>query len=260
MTISLLPFLAAGALFCASNVIAQPDAQFNHDFDLADRRASELVVQLRCAQQMAGIRARGGFGAADTLGFTGQCIRHGGSYIGVYLDLDSAGTRHVRFSAVNLTQRTPHAEPLDTSALVAAARARRDALVRGGRTMERQFAPFILRTNAESLEVWLMPLSIVTGEPLSSGGERGYVYSADGRTVIRTVDAVAVFETITAGPADQITIVRRNARLPLLSDLLVANLQLLQGRAVHIELAQVTSTLVNPAVGGAWIHTKRTPP
>jgi len=258
MKISFLPLLASGALFCASIVFAQPDAQFNHDFDLADRRATEFVVQLRCAQQMAGIRARGGFGAADTLGFTGQCIRHGGSYIGIYLDLDSASTRHVRFSAVNLTQRTPHAEPLDTAAVVAAARARRDALVRGGRTMGRRFAPFILRTDADSLEVWLMPLSIVTGEPLSSGGERGYAYSADGRTVIRTVDAVAVFETITAGPTDQITIVRRNARLPLLSDLLVANLLLQQGRAVNIELAQVTSTLVFPAAGGAWIHAKRT--
>ncbi|MES3032644.1 MAG: hypothetical protein V4813_01455 [Gemmatimonadota bacterium] len=257
MTISRTFLVGACAVLSAATASAQPDARFNADFDRADRRASQLVDQLRCGQRMASLRARGRFGAPDTLGFVGHCVLRPGAYIGVYLDLDSTRTRAVRFSALDITHDVPYREALDTAALVAASRARYDALGRGGSTMARQFVPFMLRGDADSVEVWLVPVSIFTGEPVSAGGERGYVYDPAGRTLARTVDNTAAYQVLTAPDSARLTIARPGVRIPGLSDLLLANLLLLEKRTLSIELADVTSTLLPGNGDGMWVHTKR---
>jgi hypothetical protein len=260
MTICRLRLISILLVLSAPGLTAQPDATFNRDFDHADRRARTMVVQLQCAQHMAGLRARGAFGAADTLGTTGLCIRSGDAYVGVYLSLDSAGARHRRFSAVQLTNNAPNTTPLDTAALVSAARARRETLGLGASAMGRPFAPFILHGDADTVEVWLVPLSVITGSPPSSGGERGYVYAGYGARLVTTIEATTKFDTLQVRPGAPLSIRRTDSRLPLFSDLLVANLQQLRGRAVEIELAGVTSRLMDGPGGGVWLHAKRTAP
>lgn len=234
-----------------------PDAA---TFDLQDRRAQNLLVALRCAQRVSELRAQGRFGPADSLGRSGHCLRTGGEWVGVFLDTDSTGTRLVRASSVSLRDGARLPATPDTASLLARQRATRAALDRGYPAYveaERQFGPVTLHPEPDSLQVWLVPVEVLAGRAL--GGERGYLFRPDGTGAPEEVDAFASYRPFSVPDTGTVTIESREEEIPLLSEMVMANLVNERGRPVMIATRMFVSTLVGAASGAVWLHHPRPP-
>lgn len=226
-------------------------------FDRGDRLSRAVIATMRCARSVARFREAGTFGPVDSLGGNGQCIAIDGKWVGVFFDADSAFTHVVRFSAVDFLTRSRRTAPLDTSAVLAVARAELDAQLRGMQPYQdakRPYAPIAFRFDGDSIEVWMVPGAVLAGEPLTVGGERGYHYAPDGRTLVRRVDAFADFRTVALPDTGTIYIRSRGADVPTLTEFLVANLLNEQGRPVSIILPWGQSTLVGRGSQATWVQ------
>ncbi|HEY4101761.1 MAG TPA: hypothetical protein VGM20_12885 [Gemmatimonadales bacterium] len=229
----------------------------NAAFDRADREAQTFVSTMRCAEQGAKARKAGLFGPADSLGAIGECLFKGGHRIAIFMDVDSQFTRVTHLAAVDLTSNTRVAPPPDTSALVSLARAELPAELRGMGAFEaanRQFAPLSFRSGGDTIEVWLVPISVITGSPFSVGGEWGFVYSPDGRTLVREVNRTSEFRSIAVADTGIVRITSRQTVVPTLSELVVPNLLNGIGRDVSIELGLRTSLLTGRGSQAMWIQ------
>ena len=243
-------------------VTVQPSAGDAHAaaFDRADRRARTVVTKMRCAQRAAALRMRGAFGPADSLGRSGNCIAVGGRWIAVFHATDSAVTRIERIAAVDVGTGARHTAPLDTAALLAVARANHMAQERGVDayiSAERPFAPLAIRFDGDSIEVWLIPGAVFSGPPLTVGGERGYVFSSDGRTIAREVDAFGEMRTFALPDTGTVTIPSPGADIPGMTVMLLANLLAESGRQVAIDSPRGTALLVGEGASAVWMHLRR---
>lgn len=255
----LVGFLAFTALLALSTAV---DAQLPSTidptrFDRADRRSRALLWSIRCAQSVSMARARQEFGPLDSLGRIGQCVRVEGRSVGVFLDADTPFVSVKRFSAVDLGTHARRTAPVDTAAVLAVVRAEMAAYARGAAAFEtekRPYAPVAFRFDGDSIEVWLIPASLVMGPPFTVGGERGYLFSPDGRTLVRETDASRDYRPFVLPDTGAVRITSRGTSVPSLSELVLANGLNGAGRNVSIEWGGVTSALVGRGEQAAWMH------
>jgi hypothetical protein len=231
-------------------------------FDRADRRARKLLWSIRCAQSVSMARARGEFGPPDSLGRIGQCVFMDGRSVGVFFDADTTFARATRFSAVELGSHARRTAPMDTAAVLAIARAELAAQSRGAgafQTAHRPYAPMAFRFDGDSIEVWLIPASLVMGPPFTLGGERGYLVTPDGRTFVRETDGFGDYRPTVVPDTGIVHIVSRATSVPSLSEMVLANGLSSAGRSVSIEWAGVSSVLGPQGEQSPWVHLTRRP-
>lgn len=226
-------------------------------FDRGDRLSRALLSIIRCAGMVGNARADGLFGPVDSLGGSGQCMAVNGKWVGVFFDADSTFSHVTRFSAVDLLTRSGRTAPLDTSALLAVARAELAAQLRGLKAFQdakRQYAPMAFRFDGDSIEVWMLPVAVLDGRPRFVGGERGYHYTPDGRTLVREVDSFADFRPLAIPDTGTVYITSRGTDVPSLSEFLLANALNGQGRLVSIVMPWGQSTLVGRGSQATWLQ------
>jgi hypothetical protein len=218
---------------------------------------------MRCAQGVSMARGRHEFGPIDSLGRIGQCIAVDGRNVGVFFDSDSPYVAVKRFSAVDLGTHMRRTAPLDTSRVLAVVRAEQAAYAHGAADAfekeNRPFAPMAFRFDGDSIEVWLIPTSLMMGQPFTIGGERGYLFTPDGRTLVRTTDAFGDYRPITVPDTGVVNIASRGTTVPSLSELVLANGLNDAGRSVAIQWARITSALVGRGDRAVWMHVARKP-
>lgn len=226
-------------------------------FDQADRRSRDLLRTIRCAQSIGMARARQEFGPIDSLGRIGQCVVVDGRYVGVFLDADSPFVSTKRFSAIDLSSRRRRTAPLDTSRVLAMVRAEQAAYAHGTETFhkeKRPYSPLTFRFDGDSIEVWLIPVSLVMGPPFTVGGERGYLFTPDGRTLVRETDAFGDYRPLVLPDTGTVSISSRGMAIPSLSELVLANGLNSAGRSVAIQWGGVTSVLTGQGDRAVWVH------
>lgn len=229
-------------------------------FDRGDRLSRALLSTVRCAGGVGQFRAEGTFGPVDSLGHNGQCIAVNGKWVGVFFDADSLFTHVTRFSAVDFATRSRRTAPLDTSAVLAVARAELAAQLRGMKAYAdagRQYAAMAFRFDGDSIEVWTIPVAVLTGQPISVGGERGYHYTPDGRTLVREVDSFADFRQLALPDSGAVQLRSMGADVPTLTEFMLANALNASGRSVTIIMPWGQSTLVGRGARATWLQQVR---
>lgn len=226
-------------------------------FDRGDRLSRALLSTARCAGGVSQFRAEGTFGPVDSLGANGQCIAVNGKWVGVFFDADSSFTHATRFSAVDFATRSRRTAPLDTSAVLAVARAELSAQLLGMKAYadaNRQYTPMAFRFDGDSIEVWMIPAAVLTGQPVSVGGERGYHYTPDGRTLVREMDSFADFRQVTLPDSGVVVLRSTGTDVPTLTEFLLANALNDTGRTVSIILPWGQSTLAGRGAQAIWLQ------
>lgn len=251
MTVALVPAVsyAQTSTEAKSSDVKRADA-----FDHLDRTSRELIWTMKCAQATAHARAAGSFGPIDSLGTNGQCFRRNGRAMGVFFTPDSTFTRANRLRVVDLRTGARDAAPIDTAAILAVARASSDALSRAFPAFTREnrkFAPIAMRFEADSIQVWMLPVGMTVG------GERAYVYSPNGRTLAREIDASDRFRAIVVPDSGRVVISSREDDLPLVSELVAMNLLHDRGRDVELVTAAFMSRLEGPRDNPVWVQIRR---
>jgi hypothetical protein len=193
----------------------------------------------------------------------GQCVAVDGRNVGVFFDADSPYVAVKRFSAVDLGTHTRRTAPLDTSHVLAVVRAEQAAYSHGANMPfekeNRPFAPVAFRFDGDSIEVWLIPASLVMGPPFTVGGERGYLFTPDGRTLVRETDAFGDYRPIAIPDTGAVNIGSRGTVIPSLSEFVLANALNDAGRSVSIQWAGITSVLAGRGGQAAWMHVGQKP-
>jgi hypothetical protein len=257
---------SAGSLLFALPMHAQVGASSSDSgravaFDRLDRTSRMLIATVNCARSSAQARADGLFGPPDSLGRRGQCLRKDGRAFGVFFTPDSTFTKALELRVLDLAKGVRYLGPVDTTAILAEARAARDAVLKGFPSFQRekrQFAPFSIRSDGDSIEVWLLPLGLLTGrEPSTVGGELAYVYSPDGRTLARAIDAFDRHRTLSTPDSGRVEILSREDDLPLVSELIATNRLHDQGRDVELVTKAFAAQLVGPDPTPVWIQIRR---
>jgi hypothetical protein len=256
----------AAAFLCASQMHAQTRSSVSDSiraaaFDRLDRTSQKLLWTMSCAQSSGRARAMGLFGPPDSVGRTGQCFRRDGQTFGVFFNPDSTFTKARQLRVLGFATRTRYLGPVDTTAILAEARAEIDAERKGSPSFEREkrpFAPISMRSDGDTIEVWLVPAGVLMGRtPSAIGGERGFIYSPDGRTLAREVNAFDRYRSIAIPDSGQVAILSREEDLPLMSELIVTNVLHDQGREVQVVTKTYASQLVGRDSNAAWLQLPR---
>ena len=254
--LSLMTVAPVPAVSYAQISVEAQRAEVNHAdaFAHVDRAARELIWTMKCAQATAHARATGLFGPTDSLGTNGQCFRLNGHAMGVFFTPDTTFTRASRIRVVNLGTGVRDLATIDTAAILAVARASSDALSRALPAFAREnrkFAPLSMRFDGDSIEIWMLPVGMTVG------GERGYVYSPNGRTLARAIDAADRFRTVVVPDTGEVVIASREDDLPLVSELVAMNLLYDRGRDVELVTAAFRSRLQGVRDNPVWVQIRR---
>jgi hypothetical protein len=258
-------FVAVALVLCAPSVRAQihpvlSDSSRAVAFDRLDRTSRVLIATVDCARAAAIARAQGLFGPPDSVGRWGQCLHKDGRAFGVFFTPDSTFTTAQNVRVVDFANSVRYRGSVDTAAILAEARASRAAVRKGMPSFvsaQRQFAPLSMRSDGDSIEVWLLPAGLFTGRTPTVGGERGFVYSPDGRTLVREIDASDRFRTISIPDSGRVEIRSSEDDLPLVSELIATNLLHDQRRDVQLITKAYTSQLVGPGSSATWVQIHR---
>jgi hypothetical protein len=259
------PVIVIGLLFSAATTFAQnsnvqSDAARVAVFDRLDKTAQAALATVRCAKKVGEARANGVFGPVDSLGRSGLCFSNDAGVFGAFVTADSTFTHATRLSVVDLNKGTRFEGRVDTTAILAQSRATRDAVTRGFPDFTRDnrpFAPLTFRSIGDSIEVWLLPVTLFMGTmPGSSGGDRAFIYSPDGKTLAREVNATDRYQSLTIPDAGQVTIPSREDDLPLVSEMIAADRIHFQKREVRIATKTYSSSLTGPEGSEVWVHVK----
>lgn len=190
-----------------------------------------------------------------------MCIQRRGRALGVFLAADSAFTKALKLRVVDLATSVRDTEPLDTVAVLAEARAAREGGLKGYPPFQRenrQYAPFSMRSDGDSIEVWLLPTGLLMGQlPTTLGGERAFVFSPDGRTLAREIDAFDRFRSIAIPVTGPVELVSQEDDFPLVSELFVLNILHRLGREVSIVTKTYRAQLVGRELNSFWVQTPR---
>ena len=179
----------------------------------------------------------------------------------MYFNPDSTFSKASLLRVVDLKTGVRDLSPVDTSAILAEARAEQDALRKGFPSYvreKRQFAPFSMRSDGDTIEVWLLPAGLLVGKtPSVIGGERGFIYSPDGRTLVREINAFDRYQTIQIPDTGRVAIRSREEDIPLVSELFVTNLLFNDGREVQLITNKFAAYLVRTNSGPIWMQMQR---
>ncbi|HST08394.1 MAG TPA: hypothetical protein VLJ83_09480 [Gemmatimonadaceae bacterium] len=255
-------FLAVGLLLWAPGLRAQKraaDSTRAAAFDRLDRTSRTLIATVDCARASARARAEGQFGPIDSVGRWGECLHKDGRAFGLFFTPDSTMTRAQNLRVFDFANHILYSGSVDTSAVLAEARAARESVRKGMPSFaaaKRQFAPISMRSDGDSIEVWLLPAGLFMGAP-TVGGERGFVYSPDGRTVVREIDASSQFRPLSIPDSGQVVIQSNEDDLPLISELIATNLLYDRGRDVRLATRAFTSVLAGPRSSPVWVQLKK---
>lgn len=229
-------------------------------FDRLDRTSRTLLSTVECAAKASYLRESGVLGPVDSVGRTGLCLRRNGRMLAAYFTPDSAYRKAANVRVVDIAGSVRYPGPVDTSAILAQIRATTEAVIRGFPSFQqekRAFAPVSMRSDGDSVEIWLLPLGLFAQPaPTAIGGERAYIYSPDGRTLVREIDAFERHRALAVPDTGLVEIVSREDDLPLVSELIAANRLHTTGREVRVVTTAVISQLVRgpPEV---WVQLKR---
>jgi hypothetical protein len=226
-------------------------------FDRGDRESREILSVITCARQVALARIEGAFGPIASLGHTHQCLRIDNRWVGVFADIDSSFINARNVVAIDLRTRARFTDALDTAALLGIERAELTAQSRGAeayRLARRSYAPIAIRFDRDTIEVWLLPASLIMGEQRTLGGERGYEFTPDGKQILREFDSFNESRPIVVPDSGQVRIVSSQSSIPTMSEFILANALHDTGRAVAIVTRKNISTLVRSAGADIWIH------
>ena len=256
---------AAAILLWAPSVSAQTQPVLSDSsravaFDRLDRTSRMLIATVNCARTTGTARAQGLFGPPDSVGRWGQCLRKDGRAFGVFFTPDSTFTIAQNVRVVDFANSARYRGNVDTTAILAEARASREAVRKGMPSFvsaQRQFAPLSMRSDGDSIEVWLVPPGLLAGKTPTVGGERGFIYSPDGRTLAREIDASDRFRTISIPDSGLVVIRSSEDDLPLVSELIATNLLHDRGRDVQLLTNAYTSGLVGRGSSAVWIQVHR---
>lgn len=196
-------------------------------------------------------------GPADSLGDEGACVVSGGKWYGVFLTTDSIGAHATRFNAADVGEKGLYRGVMDTTAVLAQIRAQNDAITRGYedyKKANRSFSPLAFRTDGDSISVWLVPRGS-SGPVL--GGERGYLYSPDGHTLVRQADDFASYRPFVLADTGVVVIASAGDSVPTMSEMMGANLVNEIGRNVRIETKARSSTLTSRGAAAVWVHIRK---
>jgi len=219
-----------------------------------------LIATVDCARAGARARVEGLFGPPDSVGRWGQCLHKDGRAFGVFFTPDSTFTTAQNVRVVDFANSVRYRGNVDTAAILAEARASREAVRKGMPSFvsaQRQFAPLSMRSDGDSIEVWLLPAGLLLGKTPTVGGERGFVYSPDGRTLAREIDASDRFRTISIPDSGRVEIRSSEDNLPLVSELIATNLLHDQGRDVQLVTNAYTSQLTGLGSSAIWVQIHR---
>lgn len=225
-------------------------------FDRGDRESRAMITQFNCLNRMMTAVREKRLTASEKWVTSEQCVVIDRHYVYVMLASDTLYTRATRMSAYDLTTSAAYAVPLDTAGALSMARAEWLGMTKAGPRLEaakRDAAPVTFRFDGDSIEVWLLPLQLMTGNPWSLGGEYGAIFSPDGRTLMREVDHVEEFRSNAVADTGLVRIVSRQARIPSLSEFLQANQLNALDRSVVIELPWGSATLPK-GLGSPWVQ------
>jgi hypothetical protein len=232
-------------------------------FDRLDRTSRTLLSTVSCARSAGYLRSVGVLGRADSVGRTGLCLRKADRRaLAAYFTPDSAYSKAVDLRVLDVADSLWYRGPIDTAAVVAQARAASEAVRKGFpffQQRRRAFTPVSIRTDGDTIEVWLLPLDFLDQPaPTALGGERAYIYSPDGRTLVREVDAFDRHRAFAVPDTGVVEIISLEDGLPLVSELMAANRMHSAGREIRI----VTDAFISQLVRGppeVWVHLKRRP-
>lgn len=256
----------AGSLLCGRPMEGQSQPAASDSsrviaFDRLDRTSRLLIATVRCALTTGQARADGLFGPPDSVGRSGHCLRKDSRAFGVFFNSDTTFRSAQQLRVVDLAAKVRYLGPVDTAAILAESRAGRDAFFKGYLPFKRdnrQFAPFSIRTEGDSIEVWLLPAGLLMGNtPSAIGGERAFIYSPDGRTFAREIDAYDRHRAVTIPDSGRVEILSLEEDLPLVSELVVANLLHGRGREVSIVTKAYDSQLRGADPNSVWFQIRR---
>jgi hypothetical protein len=254
------------ALLCAGRAHAQTQASADSvralTFDRLDRTSRTLLSTVWCGRNAAYLRGVGVLGPHDSVGRTGLCLLQNGRALAAYFTPDSTYTRAVNVRVVDIADSAWFRGAVDTSAMLAQARAANEAVRRGFASFQqekRAFTPVSIRGDGDSIAVWLLPLGLFSQPvPAAAGGERAYIYSPDGRTLVREIDAFDRHRALVIPDSGLVEIVSKESDLPLVSELIAANRIHTSGREVRV----ITTAFISQLVRGppeVWVQLKRQP-
>jgi len=205
------------------------------------------------------MRSAGRFGPPDSVSVAGQCIEAGNRTVGVFFDVVPGTTTLRNVRSVTVSDGQPYAGSLDTLLLrrrlylldqaMRRTKARSDSagLLRG---------PFVIWPRGDSIQAWVIPLNVLTGTAV--GGEQGFRYSSNVRTMVGEVDAFAKYRPIAVPTSGTFKIESLEEEMPLLSEVLVANRLNNRGLTVTIVTHRYTSTLAGQGgLASLWVHMPR---
>lgn len=254
-----VPALRSRELHC--NVTGGLDSGHAAAFDRLDRAARTLIWTVQCAQRSAYARSSGRFGTSDSLGQRGACLRQDGRLLGVSFTPDSTFSSATPFRVVDLAEGARYLGAVDTAAVLNEARATSHAIRIGYEAFEkadRPFAPLSFRSDGDSIQVWLVPAELFMSQaPSAIGGERGFVYGPDGRTLAREIDAFERHRAIAIPTTGRVEIASGEGDLPLMSEMILVSLLHRRGRDVQLVTKAFVSQLVGDEPNAMWVHMPR---
>jgi hypothetical protein len=224
-------------------------------FDRGDRESRDLLNVVNCLNWLRTAVQSNRVAQYEDWTAARECVVLGQHYVWIAIGGDTTFDHPTRISAYDLTTGAPYAERLDTAGIAAIARAERDALARHGQEFNAQHpgVPLTFTFDGDSIEVWMMPRPLLTGKPWTLGGERGEVYTPDGRHLAREIDNVADTRLATVPDTGAVSIQSRQARIPSLSEFLLANELNAMGRDISINVRGLSSLLSGKS-GAPWAH------
>jgi hypothetical protein len=255
----------AAVFLCVSGVHAQSHASTSDSiraaaFDRLDRTSQTILWTVSCAQSSGRARATGLFGPPDSVGQSGLCLLRDGRTFGVFFNPDSSFTKAGQLRVLDLAASARYLGPVDTAAILAEARAENDAELKGDASFQREqrkFAPISMRSDGDSIEVWLLPYGVLGRTPSAIGGERGFIYSPDGRSLAREVNAFDRFRPVAIPDSGRVQILSLEEDLPLVSELIATNVLHSAGREVQLVTKGYDSHLVGSGSASIWIQIHR---
>jgi hypothetical protein len=228
-------------------------------FDRGDRESRDLIASINCLNRLSTAVQENRVVAYEKWMVARQCLVIARHFVYVAIGGDTTFTHPDRISAYDLSMNAPYVGLLDTSRVIAIARAEWNGTSRFGKQFDdakRPAVPLTFRFDGNSIEVWMLPLPLLTGNPWSLGGELGAVYSPDGRRLVREIDQFAEFRPVPVPDTGTVQIPSRQRRIPSLSEFLLANQLNARGRNVAIDLPGISSVLASTQ-GAPWIQVVR---